>query len=97
MWRRFSCAYDPHSIFVWKIGIGVDDNKNEDKANEADGMPPLFAVFETVRHDEMKRIVPNLSREIEPDPMFDKIFSRLLEIPNELHSRSIPSFVRTKM
>jgi len=64
----------------------MNDQKDSDRADDADRMPALLSVFDPVWDYGVERIVPDLSRQIEIDPVFGDIDPRLFRIPLKQHS-----------
>lgn len=65
------------------------DNHNDDWANQANRVPPLFAILEPVRNDDMQWVVPYTLCEFEGDSMFGQVDPCLFQIPLEAHGNLI--------
>ena len=59
MGHRLARSDNPDAVFVFSVGINMDDDKNYDRSDQADGVPALLAVFNPVGNDDVKRIVPD--------------------------------------
>jgi hypothetical protein len=57
MCSRFSSANDPDVVFIVAIRTGVDNQQDHHLPHQADRMPALFAILETIRHQQIERIV----------------------------------------
>jgi hypothetical protein len=63
--RSLSGADDPDTIFVVRLGVVVNDHQDDSGTDHADGMPALLVAFHAVRKDQVKRVTPNLPRQLE--------------------------------
>lgn len=66
---RPSGADDPHQGFIVGIRIRVDHNQDRNWPDHPDGVPPLFPIFEPIRHNDVQGIVPDRLGEVESHPV----------------------------
>jgi hypothetical protein len=73
MCRRLSSADDADQELIIGIWVGVNYDQDHNAPYDPDSMPPLLAVLEPVRDNQMKRIVPDKSCGFEIDAVFDEV------------------------
>jgi hypothetical protein len=80
---RLSRADNPNSFFVIRIGVGVNDDEQDDFADEADRVPSLFSALKPVGENDMQRVIPDARGQLETDAVLGKIRLRLRGVPLE--------------
>lgn len=86
---RFPGTNNPNPLFIFAIGVGVDNQQNHYGFDHPDRVPSLLTIFKSVGHDEMKRIIEHLPGEIERDTVLGKIAPGFFRIPFELQSSTV--------
>jgi hypothetical protein len=83
---RLSGADNPNSFFVIRVGVGVNDDEQDDFADEADRVPSLFSALKPVGENDMQRVVPDARGQLETDAVLGKIRLRLRGVPLEFQN-----------
>lgn len=78
---RLAGSDDPDPEIVAGLRVDMDDNKNRDTAHKAYGMPSLLPRLDPVGKDHVQRIVPDLLRKLEGDPVLQAIAVGLCGVP----------------
>lgn len=93
---RFPGTNNPNSSFIFAIRICVDNQHDHYGIDRPDSVPTLLTIFKPVGHDEIKRIIEHLLREIESDAELGKFAPGSFSIPFEPQSSTIDyDIVRT--
>lgn len=93
---RFPGTNNPNSFLIFAIRICVYNQHDHYGIDRPDSVPTLLTIFKPVGHDEIKRIIEHLLREIESDAVLGKFAPGSFSIPFESQSSTIDyDIVRT--